>query len=161
MTKCLKKATLVFSPVFSCFLSTQYRIPSHGMVPHILGVALLEVSSQTYPELCFPRGSHPFKLTVKIKHPVTAPLHAGRGWVAFHREFWALALAGPTAKTLFLHGKVFASSRSLWEPRRSGFKLQHGLTRAWFSLACSVFFLLQVPTYYLIYFVCLISPIRM
>lgn len=161
MTKCLKKATLMFSPVSSCFLSTQYRTPSHGMVPHMLRVTLLEVSSQMDPELRFPGGSRPLKLTVKIKHLVTAPLHAGRGWVAFHREFWALALAGPTTKTLFLHGEVLASSRSLCEPGRSGFKLQHSLTRAWFSLACSVFFLLQVPTYYLIYFVCLISPIRM
>lgn len=60
---------------------------------HTLRVGLLEMSSQRYPELCFPGDSHPTKLIVKSKYLVTVPFYTGRGWVAFHREFWAVALA--------------------------------------------------------------------
>lgn len=104
----------MFSSVSLCFLLIQHRAPSHGMVPHMLRVGLLEMSSQRYPELCSPGDSHPMKLIVKIKHLATVPFHTGRGWLAFHREFWALALAEATAETLFL-----TSSCSLCKPRRS------------------------------------------
>lgn len=133
-----EKSNIGVQPSFLLLPFHSVQNPHHGMIPHMLGVTLLAVSSQMEPELRFPGASHPLKLTVKVKHLVTAPLHAGRGWEAFHREFWALALAGPTAKTLFLRGEVLASSCSLCEPGRGGFKLQHGLTRAWFffSLLC-------------------------
>lgn len=113
----------MFSPVGSWFPSIQYRTPSQGVVPHMLRASLLEMSSQAYPEVCFPGDSQPVKPTVKTEHPVTAPFRAGRGWVAFLPGTGCVHCrgAGPPWRAPYL----FLLSA---QARKKSFQPQHGLT---------------------------------
>lgn len=131
--------------------------PHHGMVPHMLGVALHRWSQNCVSQGVLIHSRWQWRLSILWLPPYTL---VGDGWPSTENsEPWhwlALPLRRCSSMASSLPLPALCAS-----PEEVVSNCSTALPVLDFSLACSVFFLLQVPTYYLIYIVCVISPIRM